>query len=463
MSKLKELREKRVAAATDLTAELKKEQSKETRAKVDEILADISTMEADIKRIEAADAVQRSLEAPVGKDVSGNVDVDPKKASADYRKAYMEYLLRGKQEEPRGMIKGGLRPENRAILEKAVRDMAMATSQEQRDQQAGVQTFNFTEGALGGYFVPAGFVYDVDVATKYFCPLMTDGNCRVMDTATGQSLPYPTANDTNEAWQVIGEGAQVTLDASNSNPSYPTTGTAPSGPSSDLSLGQVVFQAWKGTTGLIKISVELMQDSAFNLEAFLTEAFAVRLGRGYEYYFTKGSGNAQPKGILTAAVASGNIVTAAGSNANDGIGGDTSANSIGYADVVNLIHAVDPSYRRGAKFMLSDSTLAHLKTRLDKWGRPLWVPSMKEDAPDMLCGYSYIINQCFPTIAASATTMAFGPWNKFIIRRVKDMQVIRLSERFADFGQVAYLAFSRVDSALIDSGMKPIALLQQHS
>jgi hypothetical protein len=40
---------------------------------------------------------------------------------------------------------------------------------------------------------------------------------------------------------------------------------------------------------------------------------------------------------------------------------------------------------------------------------------------------------------------------------------LRLSERFADLGQTAYLAFSRVDSQLIDSGMKPIALLQMHS
>ncbi len=103
-----------------------------------------------------------------------------------------------------------------------------------------------------------------------------------------------------------------------------------------------------------------MQDSAFSLESFLKEAFAVRLGRGYEYYLTLGTGTNAPMGILPAIAASGaTAVVAAGSSANDGIAGNTGVNSIGYQDLVNLIHSVDPTYRRGAKFMFSDLTLAH--------------------------------------------------------------------------------------------------------
>jgi HK97 family phage major capsid protein len=142
---------------------------------------------------------------------------------------------------------------------------------------------------------------------------------------------------------------------------------------------------------------------------------------------------------------------------------NTGANSIGYADLINLIHSVDPSYRRGAAFMLHDTTVRFLKTLLDKYGRPLWVPAVKDNEPDTICGYKYVVNQSFPTLAASATTVAFGDWQKFIVRRVKDLSVIRLDERFADYGEVAFVGFSRIDSNLIDAGTHPLNVLKQHS
>ena len=46
---------------------------------------------------------------------------------------------------------------------------------------------------------------------------------------------------------------------------------------------------------------------------------------------------------------------------------------------------------------------------------------------------------------------------KFCVRRVKEMSILRLSERFADFGQVAFLAFGRYDSNLLDAGTHPVA------
>lgn len=113
--------------------------------------------------------------------------------------------------------------------------------------------------------------------------------------------------------------------------------------------------------------------------------------------------------------------------------------------------------------MFADTTLRFLRTLLDKFGRPLWVPGVADDEPDTIAGYQYVINQSFPTIAASAVTVAFGAWSKFIARKVRDLQVLRLDERFADFGEVAYVAFSRIDSNLVDAGTHPLNVLQQHS
>jgi HK97 family phage major capsid protein len=212
------------------------------------------------------------------------------------------------------------------------------------------------------------------------------------------------------------------------------------------------------------VSVELLQDSAFNMDNFLADAFAVRFGRGYERDFTIGNGSGVPTGLLTAVLASGAVpVIAVGSAANTG-GSENGTNSIGTNDLISLEHSVDPSYRRSAKFMLHDNSLKVIKQLLDKFGRPIWVPSLSSGAPSTILGYSYVINQSLPSsVSATKNTVLFGDMSKYVIRKVRDMNVLRLNERYADFGQVGFLAFSRADGNLVDAGTHPVNVLQQHS
>lgn len=470
MSKLKELKEKRAAIHAEATGLLKAEQTPETRQKIDAIFADIDLLGKDIERIERADKITAELAAAStegGEHRSEEeIERDNKKSAKSYRNAWGEYMCRGFADKPRSAIKGGVSDKNFRLLVDTKNKVENAVNVEQRDQIAGTQSITYTQGAAGGFFVPAGFVYDVEIATRYYAPLLDGTTIRIMDTATGQVLPYPTSNDTNEAWQIVGESAQVTDQGTATNAVYSSSGVLSMGSSQqagNVSIGSISFGAFKGSTGLIRVSLELLQDSAFNIENFLTDAFAVRLGRGYEFYLTQGTGVNQPLGIVPAILASGVTPTVAqGSSSNDG-SSNTGANSIGYIDLVNLIHSIDPTYRRGAKFMFHDGTLRFLRTLLDKFGRPLWVPGVKDSEPDTIAGYPYVINQAFDNIAASKNTVAFGSWQKFICRRVRDLQVLRLDERFADFGEVAYIAFSRIDSRLVDAGTHPLNLLQQHS
>ncbi len=227
-----------------------------------------------------------------------------------------------------------------------------------------------------GYFVPTGFRQAIEQATKYYAPLLEDGVCSVITTATGQPLPFPVSNDTTQSATIVGEAANVGED--------------------DITANHIVLGAYKLTSGLIKASVELLQDSAFDIDTWLADQFGIRYGRGLENYLTNGSGSSQPTGILTAIEQCGVApVISVGSGANDGVG--TSSNSIGSQDFVNLEHGVDPSYRRNARYMLHDLTLAKVQNLLDKYGRPLWTPGMANNAPDMINGYKYTVNQSFPS------------------------------------------------------------------
>lgn len=462
MSKLKDLREKRAAAHAKAVEFLKVEpQTPESRSGYAAAMADVDAIGVDVANIERADKIEAELRASGvitdTKVIVPGTEVDPtkraEKAAAEYRTAFMA-ALRSKETGNIGFGpdstqgQSGIASLRQETRERLIRGMELA--KEQRDGLVeGAPMLNHIGAYTGlGFFVPTGFVNAIEQATKYFAPLLDGSVVTVMDTATGQPLPFPTSNDTSNAATIVGEAGSVS--------------------ELDVTASQINFGAYKFTSGLVKISLELLQDSNFDLEAWLTQRFAERWGRGLENYLTNGTGASQPTGILTAIEASGATpVIAAGSSESTG-GSQTGANSIGYSDLVNLEHSVDPTYRRGAKYMFHDLTLSALKRVLDKYGRPLWMPSGAASSAgpaqfDTLNGYPYVINQSMQTIGASNTTVVFGDLKKFTVRRVKDLSVVKLVERYAELGQVAFLSFARLDSNLLDAGTHPVNLLQQHS
>jgi HK97 family phage major capsid protein len=59
-------------------------------------------------------------------------------------------------------------------------------------------------------------------------------------------------------------------------------------------------------------------------------------------------------------------------------------------------------------------------------------------------------------MATSAKSILFGDFSKYWIRRVAGVQVLRLTERYADFNQTAFIGFQRWDGNLIDAGTHPL-------
>jgi HK97 family phage major capsid protein len=424
----KQLREQRAKVANDANAILRKQTvSSEDRIQVDKLLTQCDKLGTQIDTEEKEEALQIA-----------SADLDSKKFRAlelprdrEYRMTFDKYMRKG--------LLGISNEERSSLFERR--------SVESRDGQlAGTQSISYTQGAAGGYYVPVGFVHDIDIALKYYAPLMDGSVCRILETAGGGLLPYPTVNDAGNRAALLAEAAEAT--------------------ELDVAVGVKNFGAWKFTSKLIKVSTELLQDSAFDLQSFLTERFAERFGRTYEVEFTTGSGINRPTGIVTAVLASGiSPVIAGGSSPNDGSG--AAATSIGTPDLVALEHSVDRAYRRGAKFMFHDNTLKSIKNLLDKYGRPIWLPGLAVNAPDTILGYPFVVNNSMDSaVTASKNTVLFGDFSKFIIRKVKDMSVLRLDERYAEFGQVGFLAFSRVDSNLVWDGSASspaLQILQQHS
>jgi HK97 family phage major capsid protein len=398
--KSRELRAERAALVAQAQAMLNSTVlTAEKRAQFDAMMKDADVMKADIDRYESLAQVQaelRSTVTPPNGQIGGVEDATDGK---ELRSAFRSYLKTGSQ----------------------------AAIRELRDN---TDAMNTGTGSEGGFFVPQGFQYEIETALKAFGGMREAS--RLLPTATGNVLPYPTSNDTSTVGEIVNENAPVDK--------------------AIATIGHINLNAYKYSTKMVQVSLELMQDSAFDIEAYLKEQFVIRLGRITNQHFTTGTGTSQPNGIVTAAT-QGAVNTGDTTNAGSDIG------TIGYNDLVNIEHSVDPAYRKGSKFMLNDSSLKAIKLLKDTLGRPLFMAGLTEKSPDTILGYPFVINQDMASLGSNAKPVLFGKLDKYIIRSVKELSVLRLNERFADFGQVAFLGFARYDGNLLDAGTHPVKYL----
>ncbi|HLY57760.1 MAG TPA: phage major capsid protein, partial [Stellaceae bacterium] len=199
---------------------------------------------------------------------------------------------------------------------------------------------------------------------------------------------------------------------------------------------------------LILVPNQLLQDSAFNLTTWLAGKLGVRIARALNRKLTVGSGAKEPTGVMNVATLGVLCPT-----------GETT--TVTADDLMDLEHSVDPAYRANAVWMLADPTLKGIKKLKDGAGRYLWTAGLAEGEPGTILGHTYVVNPHMPLPAANAQTIAFGDFSNYFIRRVRGMQVLRLTERYADFNQTGFLAFQRWDGNLVDAGTHPVKYLQQ--
>lgn len=277
----------------------------------------------------------------------------------------------------------------------------------------------------GGAIVAPSFSNRLEKALLFFSGMMQ--NSEVVTTESGVDLPWPTVNDTTQLGAILAENATITAQ--------------------DVAFSSVTLKAYKYTSKLIAVSWELLQDAAFDVEGLVADLAGERLGRILNNHFTVGTGTAQPNGAVTAATA-GKV----------GIAGQTL--TVIYDDLIDLIHSVDVAYRIGSKFQLADSSLKVIRKIKDSQGRPLWEPSVQAGVPDTILGYPVIVNNDVPAMAVSAKSILFGDHSKYKIRRVRDVTMVRLNERYADNLQTGFFAYARFDGNLINAGTNPLKYYQ---
>jgi len=262
----------------------------------------------------------------------------------------------------------------------------------------------------GGYLVPVEFERQIVMGLEEANVVRRIG--KVITTSAERKIPI-AATQSIAKWTA--ENAAIT----ESSPTFT----------------QKTIDAFK-LTNLIKVSVELLQDSMFDLESYIAAEFARAFGVAEEEAFCIGTGTGQPSGIFTAT--GGDVGVTAGS-----------ATAISTDNLIDLVYALKSPYRRNAAFLMRDITVSAIRKLKDSNGQYLWQPSVQAGEPDRLLGYPLHTSPYVPVAAANALPVAFGDFSNYWIADRMGRTVQRLIELYAGNGQIGFIATQRVDAKVI--------------
>ena len=197
---------------------------------------------------------------------------------------------------------------------------------------------------------------------------------------------------------------------------------------------EVKIEAHKVATS-IRVSDELLEDSTFDLEGFIIDQFAQRIGDAEEEAFLHGDGIAKPLGLIYQLDREVTTVE---------------AGKISTDDLLELMHAIPPKYRKDAVFLMHDSTLRELFKLRTGEGQYIWYENLKKNIPLCIFSHRVITSPSMPAIDSGKPPVLFGDFKHFVIGDRKHRRIKRLTEVHAQQGQVAYIMSQRVDAKLLD-------------
>jgi len=271
-------------------------------------------------------------------------------------------------------------------------------------------------GGDGGYAVPTVIDSEIEKQLNVLSPLRSIVKVKTIETSNYKRLV--NTGGTGSGW--VGEaGARAET-------------TTPSLTEVVIEPGEIYANA--------AATQRALDDMQFDAEAWLqeevAEEFAIKEGSA----IVNGTGTDQPKGFLHADYVAGIGKVSTGA-----------AGAFATADVlVDVVHALKSSYRKGASFVLNSATLAAVRKLKDADGNFLWRAGLVEGQPDMLLGYPVVEAEDMPDMAADSYSIAFGNFERaYTLVERAGVRVLR--DPYSNKPYVNFYATKRVGGALVNA------------
>ena len=175
---------------------------------------------------------------------------------------------------------------------------------------------------------------------------------------------------------------------------------------------------------IIRVTNELLKDSAIDIEEYLAAAFADRLAVSEEEAFLAGDGVDKPLGLIHQAKA-GCMTEVAG--------------SVSIEDVLNLIFSVPEKYRRNATLLMNDNTLLQLYQQAMEQGKQLLFGNS-----DTFFGMPIVRCATMPDAQPGSTPILFGDFKQVYINNNGQRSIKRLDQLFIANDHIGFLLSERV-------------------
>ena len=264
--------------------------------------------------------------------------------------------------------------------------------------------------AEGGFFVPEQFlantIHDPGVPGSQLRPL-----CNVIRVASKDGY-IPTMG--SATWAAIAEEAAPTE-------STPT-------------VGQVTFSIEK-SGGLIKVSRELLDDSAINLPALLSQIFQEAAGQFEDVGIISGNNTTQYAGIMS----DGDVAFYTMANATSVVG----------ADLIGTYYALNAQHRANASWVMK-STIAALVNSIAITAAGVHsIPSLTAAPADFILGKRTVLTDVASGLGGNITSTEkiaiFGDFKQYYIFDRVGFTIRRNDSLYMGNDQVGFFATRRGD------------------
>jgi HK97 family phage major capsid protein len=200
---------------------------------------------------------------------------------------------------------------------------------------------------------------------------------------------------------------------------------------------------------LPRASQRLLEDAAFDVEAWLASCIGDRFAKVENAAFVTGDGLNKPRGFLSHP----KIRQAAWTWGSIGYVTTGVAGAFGGPDpsdpIVDLVYTLDASRRGAAVFLMNSRTAAVIRKMKDAEGRFFWAESLSAEQPARLLGHRVVICEDMPDIAPDAFAIAFGDFRAgYTIAERPDLRILR--DPYSAKPHVQFYASSRVGGDVTD-------------
>lgn len=265
--------------------------------------------------------------------------------------------------------------------------------------------------ANGGYLVPESWSNELIRELALESPVLN--LAKIIQTTGGDTFNQPVVANA-QSYAITAEESAISASAD--------------------TFTNVAFGAYK-LAAIIKVSNELLADSAYDIDAEVRDGAAEALGDTLAGYLATGTGSSQPQGIKGATTGK----TAA------------STTAVTSDELLDLVYSVNQRNRANGAFVCSTDLLkAVRKLKTSTGGDYIWQPSYVDGQPATLLGYPVYEDGKLEALTTGKTVAVFGDFRRgFGIRRAGQVEVaVDPSVYFAN-DQVAYRVKLRVDSKIL--------------